>query len=109
MRASKLWKAAAVICTLINVGGALYAAVRGEWMHAAVHDGILGAGLFAWQVVRFRDNVEPAAQTQTGDTRLDSLQESIDSIALNVERIGEDQRFQEKLLKERAAKTPPKP
>jgi hypothetical protein len=38
------------------------------------------------------------------DPRIDYLQQSVDAVALEVERLGEAQRFQEKL---RAEKRPP--
>jgi hypothetical protein len=102
-KSSKFWRVAAAAFVVINAGGAIYAIVMGEGMHAMVHGGLLVGGFAAWQVFTRKESVEPA-QAQMEETRLDSLQESIDSIALNVERMGEAQRFHEKLLKERAEK-----
>jgi hypothetical protein len=76
-------------------------------MHAFVHAVLLTVALGAyltWRMVQpdQRGSVAPAL----GDSRLDYLQQSVDALALEVERIGEAQRFKEKL---RAAQgeTPP--
>lgn len=97
----KFWPVAAIGFTVINAAGAIYAVVMGEWNHAMVHGGLLVGGFAAWQVFPRKESVQPA-QGEVDETRLDSLQESVDSIALNVERMGEAQRFHEKLLKKRA-------
>lgn len=102
-KSSKFWRVAAAAFVVINAGGAIYAAVMGEWDHAMVHGGLLIGGFAAWQVFPRKESVQPA-QPGVDEFRLDSLQESVDSIALNVERMGEAQRFHEKLLKERAEK-----
>ena len=104
-RKSKFWRVAAAIFTVVNVAGGIYAAILGDGMHAMVHAGLLLAGYVAWQFIPGGEVAEPA-QAQVDEIRLDSLQESVDSIALNVERMGEAQRFHEKLLKERAEKPP---
>jgi hypothetical protein len=98
------WRIAAVGFVLINVGGLVYAAMMGELMHGIVHVALLGAGFIAWQFVRPRGEAPLPAGVPVNERVLDSLQESIDAIALNVERIGEDQRFQAKLVKEQLGK-----
>jgi hypothetical protein len=45
---------------------------------------------------------------QQGDERLNYLQQSVDAVALEVERIGEAQRFNEKLRGEQSETPPPK-
>ena len=102
-KSSKFWRVAAAAFVVINAGGAIYAAVMGQWDHAMVHGGLLIGGFAAWQVFPQKRTVE-LDTGEIDETRLDSLQESVDSIALNVERMGEAQRFHEKLLKERAEK-----
>jgi len=99
-KTSKLWRGVAAIFTIVNVFGAIYAGAMGEWMHAAVHAVILAGGFVVWELLpggRKQEAVKP----QIEDMHLDQLQQQIDSIAVNVERIGEAQRFQEKLVKER--------
>lgn len=97
-KSSKGLRAVAAIFALVNIGGAIYAWVLGEGMHASVHAGLLAAGLVAWQFVPDKKPFEPT-DAKLDDTRLDYLQQSVDAIAVEVERIGEKQRFQEKLMK----------
>ena len=104
-KSSTLWRAAAAIFTVVNVGGAIYAGVMGEWMHALVHGAILAGGFIAWQLVPGKEQPEPA-RAAIEDARLDHLEQSVDAIALGVERIGEAQRFQEKLVKKRVEEPP---
>ena len=103
---STFWRIAAIGFTVINVAGLIYAAIVGEPRHAVLHVVLLGGGFLAWQFVP-RTGASPAAAAgaPVNERVLDSLQESIDAIALNVERIGEDQRFQAKLVKERIDKS----
>ena len=99
------WRIAALGFVVINVAGPIYAAIMGQWMHGMVHVAILGGGFVAWQLFRVGGKAEPQVQAAVDDRVLDSLQESIDAIALNVERIGEDQRFQAKLVKEQLSQS----
>jgi len=107
IRRSRLWRAAAVLFIVINVAGAAYAVFMGEVMHAMTHAVLLTLGLGAyltWRVARpTRREDQPA---QLPDQRLDYLQQSVDAIALEVERIGEKQRFADKLRGEKG-ETPP--
>jgi hypothetical protein len=108
-RRSKLWWAGAALFAVINVAGAGYAVDRGEQLHAAVHVGLLLVGAAAYLVWRLasratRQDLPPA---QLGDERLQYLQQSVDAIALEVERIGEAQRFSDKLRVERGESSPP--
>ena len=95
------WRVAVIGFVVINVGGLIYGAMMGELMHAVVHAGVLAAGFVGWQVVRGGKEAQPQVAAPAREKVLDSLQESIDAIALNVERIGEDQRFQARLVKEK--------
>lgn len=102
MSLSPLWRAGAVLYVLINVGGAIYAAYLGEPMHAAGHVGLLVlgmAGALWWRGRRDRDPVRLELPPEV--QRLENLQQSVDSIALEVERIGEAQRFTAKLQAQR--------
>ena len=92
------------------MGGAGYAARMGEGMHAAVHVGLLLLGAGAYLVWRAspQSRRQDASLTQPADERLEYLQQSVDAIALEVERIGEAQRFSEKLRAERAETLPQK-
>jgi hypothetical protein len=109
-RRSLLWRVAAVIFTVVNVGGAVYANAMGEGQHATVHVLLLALGASAyviWRLVAMARRPDaPPAQLPEG--RLDYLQQSVDAIALEVERIGEAQRFNEKLRSEKGQTPPPK-
>lgn len=54
----------------------------------------------AWAVIRLRR--QASVPPMLDDPRLRQIQESIDSVAIEVERIAEAQRFSAKLLSERA-------
>jgi hypothetical protein len=105
-KVSKPWQIAAFLFVLVNVGGGIYAAAMGEWMHGFAHVAALAAGFMGWQFFAYRgEDAEEMSELPPPEARLDSLQNAVDSIALNVERIGEAQRYQEKLVRERAAKS----
>jgi hypothetical protein len=99
-RSTRIWLALASIFTLINIGGAVVAVVWGEAMHTAVHVALTVAG--AWLVrrlIRAGSQQAPALQPRQ---HLDRLEQSVDAMALEVERIGEAQRFMVRLQEERA-------
>ena len=107
-RRSILWRVGAVLYTVINAGGAVFAARTGEPMHAMIHVALLTLGLGAYLVWRLGVRPQPdAANARVATERLNYLQQSVDAIALEVERIGEAQRFNEKLRAEREAISPP--
>ncbi|HKY99499.1 MAG TPA: hypothetical protein VJL35_16725 [Gemmatimonadaceae bacterium] len=100
-KVSKPWKIAGFLFVLVNVGGAIYGLAMNDWIHAFWHVAAMAAGFMGWQFFAYRnDDAEPVSELHP-EARLDSLQNAVDSIALNVERIGEAQRYQEKLVKER--------
>jgi hypothetical protein len=107
-RRSVLWRVGAVIFTVVNVAGAVYAYAMGEPPHATVHVLLLALGASAyviWRLVSMARRSD-APPPQLPDGRIDYLQQSVDAIALEVERIGEAQRFNEKLRAEKG-ETPP--
>jgi len=104
------WRLGAALYFFINGAGAIWAAANGEVMHTWAHVALLliGAGVYAvWR---------PGAQPQEEDLRavaeasqrVAHLEQSLNSIALNVERIGEAQRYERKILEERIEVSPPK-
>jgi hypothetical protein len=102
-RPSRFWRFAAVIFVFINVAGALYAVVVGEQMHAETHLALLLVTFVGYLVWRGapqsrRQDLPPAEQA---DPRVEYLQQSVDAMALEVERLGEAQRFNEKLKAKR--------
>lgn len=118
-RRAKLWRAGAIIFGIINIAGMGLALAMDEMMHAMAHVFLLfvGAGAYLlWKAVttwatpasddeRFQASVLPSSgrspASQLGDERIDYLQRSIDALALEVERLGEAQRFREKRDAER--------
>ena len=109
-RSAKIWRAVAGLYAFINVGGLIFAAAQGEEMHAMLHLFllILGlAGFVGWWLAR-RSPARDKPQAQVGDAHLEYLQRSVDAMALEVERIGEAQRFSDKLKVERGEIPPPK-
>lgn len=101
----KLWRAAAAAFAILNVGGAGFAIASAEWMHTGVHIALGALGAIGFMTLRSR----PASALAGGPPtdRLDQLQQSVDAIALEVERIGEAQRFSAQLMKERPKGQPP--
>jgi hypothetical protein len=106
-RPSRPWQVAAALFVLINVGGAGYAIAMGEPAHAGFHAVLLVLGYAGWLVGPWRRRQEPAL-SQLPDSRIDYLQQSVDAVALEVERIGEAQRFADKLRAEKGETPPPR-
>src|SRR5438876_1105534 len=110
-RSPRFWRISAIVFMLINAGGAVLAFVMGEQMHAELHIALLGAGyvwylfLHAGQRKRGVDENQELPAGGATDPRIEYLQQSVDAIALEVERMGEAQRFQEKLKAERKEST----
>jgi hypothetical protein len=100
------WQIAAVIFGVINAGGAVFAFVQGEMTHAVTHVGLLLGTLAFWQVTSPSDRVETNSVPDQLDSQVERLQQSVDAIALEVERIGEGQRFINKLQQEQSEREP---
>jgi hypothetical protein len=108
MTRSRLWPAVVVLFIFINVAGAGFAVAMGEPMHALAHAALLLVGYVGWLVAPWRRRQEPAPAEQLSDERIEYLQQSVDAVALEVERLGESQRFNEKLRAVRDEIIPPK-
>jgi hypothetical protein len=106
-RRSKLWRVGAALFVFINVGGAAYAVWVGEPMHAAVHVALVAGTYLVWRRAPWGRPQDPP-RAQLADERLEYLQQSVDAIALEVERIGEAQRFTDKLRAQQPETSPPK-
>ena len=111
---AKLWLVVASLFALLNLGAAGVAAVGGAVLHTAAHVGLslLGA-YFVWRLaprVRGQEMLaeEEMLDDQEAVPRLERLQQSLDAIGLEVERIGEAQRFTAKIVAERAHAASPK-
>ena len=115
-RRSKRWMAAALLFLLVNVAGAAYAAMQGEIRHAGLHIVLLLPGLYlVRRLAANRDTLgagagaagELTAQPGAFDDSLRRLEQSMDAMAIEVERIGEGQRFMTRLFAEKGAQRPP--
>jgi len=104
-RRSKILRIGAVAWVIINGFGAALAVGMGAPMEAAAHVLLLFGGYLAWQFVPRGRKAAPV-QLGEADPKLEYLQQSVDAIAVEVERIGEAQRFSEKLRAEQR-ETPP--
>ena len=97
IRRSTLGLVATVVYIVINAAGAVYAAYMAEPMHASLHVALLLPG--AWVLSRLRATRAAAAAAGSPDgfdavpDRLTNLEQSIDAVAIEVDRIGEGQRF----------------
>ena len=103
----RIWPLIAGLFTVLNVGGAGYAIALRETSHAVTHAGAVLVGGILWWFVSRRPHAE---MSEAGSTtqRLELLQQSVDSIALEVERISEAQRFSARLEADRVEKLPPR-
>jgi hypothetical protein len=99
-RGRGIWKAAAIVFTVVNLIGIGMAVAAQEQMHTAIHVvlSLLG-GVAVWRL--FAGSSRPAPVSSVlADPRLEALQQSVDAVALEVERIGEAQRFHTQLQAE---------
>jgi hypothetical protein len=100
---SRLARAFVVIYALVNLGGAIYAAALGEVGHAALHAALLIP--VGWLLVQ-RGAKRPGTDTVRAPSdarfpgRLTNLEQSIDAVAIEVERLVEGQRNLTSLLAE---------
>lgn len=103
-----VWTVAAAVFTAVNAAGAVLAAVAREPIHAGGHVllGLAGAYL-TWRLLARRTaSLGAGAPEEIADDRLASLERSVDAVAIEVERIGESQRYMTKVLS--AEKKPPR-
>jgi hypothetical protein len=97
-RRYKTWMTVGAAFASLNFLGGLVAASDGEPLHSGVHGGLTLVTLLLmwWYTAAIRQRRE-ATTTQTlpagvGD-RLAHLEQSVDAMAIEIERIGEGQRF----------------
>jgi hypothetical protein len=106
-RRSKIWLSVATVFMIVNVAGAGGAIAMAEGPHAGLHVvlGVLGLW-WMWRVVAPYIPANDALALGEAE-RVEQLQQSVDAIAVEIERIGEAQRFTAKLEHDRAtARTP---
>ena len=95
-----VWRALAALFTMINLVGLGWAVAESEGPHAAAHVALALLGMYAMWRLSGRAGRRDAAAPDLAELRLEQLQQSVDAIALEVERIGEAQRFNAKLQAE---------
>lgn len=101
---SRFWRIAAVIFLIANAAGAIYALALREQMHAELHLALFGAAFVGYafsRAAQSRNREVSAGLPEIEDPRVAQLQRSVDAMALELERLGEKQRFREKLDTER--------
>ena len=106
-RPSKWWVFAAAAYFIINAGGAIAAFAMHEQMHGELHLFLLALGIIGYLVFKAKAEGrkgEPPP-TELSDPRIEYLQQSVDAMGIEIERLGEKQRFHEKLKAEK--KEPP--
>jgi hypothetical protein len=109
-RRTRTWQAVAGLFILINAAGAVAAAVQGELLHAGAHVVALAlVGVYYTRRFWAPRRLEPALAAGPLDDRLSSLEQSIDAVAIEVERIGEGQRFMTQVLIKEPVKPPRDP
>ena len=116
-RRAKFWMVAGALFSIANVAGAAFAAWKHELPHSSLHLAL--ALISIYPVWRFALNRGGHRELGAADTpapsaeyehRLANLEGSIDTVAIEIERIGEGQRFMTRILSERnAAQAPGKP
>lgn len=97
----RAWIPIAWLLSLGNVVSVWFAALPAEPAHATIH-ALLGV-LFGVGAQRLMSRRVTSSRVTSGagDDRMQHLEEAVDAIALEMERIGEGQRFVTKLLVER--------
>jgi len=110
IKRSTFWRLAAGAYVFINAAGLVYAWAMREEMHAMLHLFLLLfgiAGFIGWRLARRgAPQQDHLPRAELAEQRIEYLQQSIDAMALELERVGEAQRFSDKLRVERG-ETPP--
>ena len=99
-----LWRALAALFTVFNLVGLGWAVAEAEGPHAAAHVALSLLGMYGMWRLSPRTASQDARSAELAELRLEQLQQSVDAIALEVERIGEAQRFNAKLQAEQGAR-----
>ena len=95
------WRITWAVFSLANAAGAGWALARSEMPHASTHVGLMLLGAFLFWTTERRSALAETKSLPGGEEQLARLQQSIDAVALEVERIGESQRYGAKQRVER--------
>jgi hypothetical protein len=108
-RRSTIWKVVAGVYAFVNGAGLAYALAQEEGMHAMMHLFLLllgVAGYVGYLLARRGAPADHLPRAELAESRLEYLQQSVDAMALELERVGEAQRFNDKLRVEKGAPPP---
>ncbi len=97
----RLWLAATVLFTLLNAVAGGFALAGSEMLHAGSHFVLMALGTYAAWRLATRDARVSADAVPIADDRLEQLQQSVDVVAIEIERLGEAQRYNDKKEAER--------
>ena len=114
-RAKVRWAIVAAVFTVVNLAGAVFAGLGAAMLHASSHVAlaVVGACVVWW----LAPNRSADAQSAWGNSaiadsggdrsdRLTNLEQSVDAVAVEVERIGEGQRYMTRMLSEQGKPQP---
>jgi hypothetical protein len=110
-RRSKIWLLAAGVYGFLNIGGFGFAMAQGQGMHAMVHLFfvlVAVAGYVGYRLARRGAPEDHLPRAELAEARIEYLQQSVDALALELERVGEAQRFSDKLRVEGGESPQPK-
>lgn len=105
---TQVWNAVLVVLSAVNLAAVWFAVGPDEppW-HATTHAALaLGFGLWALRRMRLGQRSDPALSDRA-DARLERIERAIESVAIEVERIGEMERFATKVREARSAELEP--
>ena|GEM_PF-527667 len=106
-RRSKVWPVVAVLFFFVNFAGGVFAAAQGELLHAGVHFGLLFLGAYyVRRIWRRGGSANPDLSREITDS-LTQLERSVASVGIEIERIGEGQRFITQLFTEKGTRQEP--
>ena len=107
-RRARIWSVVAFVFTVVNVLGVGLALRDQELPHAGLHVALALLGSFVWwriasasrapRLAQSRHDALPASAELTN--RLSHLEQSVEAVAIEVERIGEGQRYVTRMMTE---------
>lgn len=101
-RRPNVWLVGTALFATLNFAGGVVAAAQGELLHTGIHAGLMLVGAYCARLVWRRvGSVAPALPHELTD-RLTLLEQSVDAVAIELERIGEGQRSMTRFLTENA-------
>ena len=116
-RRSRIWLVVAALFSVGNLAGAIAAAANGEMLHSGVHVALLLLGAyFVWRLapgsaargIWYPEGAMVPDPSRELTNRLTNLEQSVEAVAIEVERIGEGQRFMTRLFTENSTPQAPR-